>query len=52
MPAKYILAVLAAIFLLAAAFRRTTGGPPARSRTWLLVGAIFAAVSTWLFFRS
>jgi NO-binding membrane sensor protein with MHYT domain len=50
-PAQYILAVLAAAFLIAGALRRMTGGPGPQARTWLLVGAIFAAVSLWLFTR-
>ena len=52
MLAKYILAALACAFLLAGAYRRSTGGPNPQARTWLLVGAIFAAVSLWLFARS
>jgi len=52
MPAKYILATLALAFLLAGAGRHVTRGPNPQARTWLLVGAIFAAVSLWLFARS
>ena len=52
MAAKYILAALACVFLVAGTFRRLTGGSVPQSRTWLLVGAIFAAVSLWLFSRS
>jgi hypothetical protein len=52
MPAKYILAAFAVAFLLAGTLRRLTRGPNPQSRTWLLVGAIFAAVSLWLFARS
>jgi len=48
-PAKYILAALAAGFLLVGTLRRLPRGPTSQSRTWLLIGAIFAAVSTWLF---
>ena len=51
MAAKYILAALAVVFLLAGAVSRTTGGPAAQSRTWLIVGTIFALVSTWLFLK-
>ena len=51
MPAQYILAVLAAAFLLAGTYRRLTRGAHPQSRTWLLVGAIFAVVSLWLFTR-
>jgi hypothetical protein len=49
MLAQYILAVLAAVFLIAAAVRRLSGDRGPRSRTWLLIGAIFALVSLWLF---
>lgn len=53
MAAKYILAVLSAAFLVAAALRvsRDAGKLLPQSRTWLLVGVIFAAVSGWLFTR-
>jgi hypothetical protein len=51
MPAKYILAALAVIFLVAGTRRRLTRGANPQFRTWLLVGAIFAAVSAWLFFQ-
>jgi EamA domain-containing membrane protein RarD len=46
MAAKYILAVLAVVFLAAAAIRGFRGP---QARTWLLVAAIFTAVSLWLF---
>ena len=50
--AKYILAVLAAVFLLAAAVRYVRDnrrvGPA--SRTWLLIAIIFSLVSLWLWF--
>ena len=46
MAAKYILAVLAILFLIAAATRGFRGP---QARTWLLVAAIFTAVSLWLF---
>jgi NO-binding membrane sensor protein with MHYT domain len=51
MAAKYILGVLAIAFLFAALrnFMRAGGTFDAQSRTWLLIAAIFAAVSTWLF---
>jgi hypothetical protein len=48
--AKYVLAVLAVVFLLLAGFRITRDGGqimPA-SRTWLLTGIIFAVVSGYL----
>lgn len=51
--AKTILALLSLLFLGAAMLRLSNDGfriTPA-SRTWLIVGAIFAAVSTWLWLR-
>ena len=53
MAAKYILAVLAAAFLAAAAWQRARAGaaPDLKSRTWSLIGVIFAVVSAWLFYR-
>ena len=53
MSAKYILALVAAIFLAAALLRLFRGGGMSdpQARTWLLVAAIFAAVSAWLFIR-
>jgi hypothetical protein len=52
MPAAYILATVAIIFAAAAAARIISGDEPtAQSRTWLLVAAIFAIVSGWLFYR-
>jgi hypothetical protein len=53
MAAKYILAVLAVAFLLAAAGKasRHSAGHP-QVRTWALVGVIFGIVSGWLFSRS
>jgi hypothetical protein len=51
--AKYILAVLAAAFLAAALMRSSRGGGIShpQTKTWLLIGVIFAAVSAWLFSR-
>jgi hypothetical protein len=46
MLAKYILGPLAVIFLALGAMR---GWRHPEGRTWLLVGAIFAVVSVWLF---
>ncbi|MET3497975.1 hypothetical protein [Variovorax boronicumulans] len=50
MAAKYILAALAAAFLVAAALRcargRTLRDPAVR--TWLLIALIFTAVAAWL----
>ena len=51
MLANYILAALAVVFLVAAAFGRATGRPSGQSATWFLVGAIFALVSVFLFVR-
>jgi hypothetical protein len=52
MAAKYILAVLAAGFAIAGSLRLARDGGRAhpQSRTWLLIGAIFGAVSAWLFY--
>jgi hypothetical protein len=49
--AKYILGVLAAVFLAAALLRLSRGGGIGhpQTRTWLLVSIILAAVSAWLF---
>jgi hypothetical protein len=52
MAAKYILALLSAVFLVAGALRLTRDGQlHPQSRTWLLIGVIFAIVSGWLFAR-
>ena len=51
--AKTILALLSLLFLGATMLRLSKDGfriTPA-SRTWLIVGAIFATVSTWLWLR-
>jgi len=52
MAAKYILAVAAAAFLVAGGARliRDGGRLHPQSKTWLLVAAIFGAVSAWLFY--
>ena len=44
-----MLGVLAVVFLIAAATRGFRGP---QARTWLLVAAIFTAVSLWLFSRT
>lgn len=51
MAAPYILAALAVIFLAFTArnIARGRGISHPQTRTWLLVGAIFAVVSGWLF---
>ena len=49
MAAKYILAALAVVFLIAAALRGFRGP---QAGTWLLVAGIFIAVSLWLFARA
>jgi hypothetical protein len=53
MAAKYILGVLSVVFLVLAATRVARGGGAShpQTRTWLLVGVIFAVVSVWLFYR-
>ena len=53
MAAKYILAALAAVFL-AMAFVRMMNDrarPHPQTRTWLLIGIIFGAVSVWLWLQ-
>jgi hypothetical protein len=47
MAAKYILAVLAAIFLALSVARGSPLHP--QNRTWLLIAVIFSVVSAWLF---
>ena len=51
MAAKYILGALAVVFLAVALMRLSRGGGIShpQTRTWLIVAAIFAAVSAWLF---
>jgi hypothetical protein len=53
MAAKYILVVLAAAFLVAAALRlaRDGGRLQAQSRTWFVIAIIFGAVGVYLFTR-
>ena len=53
MAAQYILALLSMVFLVAGLRRvfRDAGKLHPQSRTWLLIAAIFAAVSGWLFAR-
>ena len=48
MAAKYILAGLAVLFLSLGLIRGGLSRP--QSRTWLLVGLIFAVVAGWLWF--
>lgn len=53
LSARGILAVLSVVFL-GLALARIAGGRSAMDpaiRTWLIVGAIFGIVSTWLWFR-
>jgi hypothetical protein len=49
MAARYIFAALACAFLIAGSLGFITGRPRPQTRTWLLIGAIFALVSLWLF---
>jgi hypothetical protein len=53
MAAKYILGALSIVFFVAAARRlaRDRGKLHPQSRAWLLIAAIFAAVSAWLFLQ-
>ena len=48
MLAKYILLLLAVVFLLAAL---TRGPRTPQGRTWLLIACIFGIVTSWLFAR-
>jgi hypothetical protein len=54
MAAKYVLAALA-VFFVVAALGPWPGGRRASNpqrKTWLLVAAIFSAVSAWLWLRA
>jgi hypothetical protein len=53
MAAKYLLGAFAVAFLIAATIRvsRAGGVRHSQTRTWLLIGVIFGAVSAWLFFQ-
>ena len=53
MATKYILAVLSLVFFVLAVSRLARAGTSAhpQARVWLLIAAIFGAVSAWLFFR-
>jgi DMSO reductase anchor subunit len=51
MVAKYILAVLAAVFLGMAALRMFNDRAKPQMRTWLLIAVIFGVVSAWLFYQ-
>ncbi len=54
MAAKYILAVLAVVFLIVATLRlaRDNGSVGPAVKAWLLTGGIFAIVAGWLWYRS
>jgi len=49
MPVPPLFAVLALVFLVAAAASRARGDRGLQSRTWLLIGTIFGLVSLTLF---
>ena len=52
MKTEHILATLAVVFLALATYRIARGGgAQPQSRTWLLIAAIFGAVSAWLFYN-
>jgi hypothetical protein len=53
MAAKYILAALSGLFIVLAVWRMAGGAGAShpQTRTWLLIGVIFALVSVWLFSR-
>lgn len=50
---RYLLPVLAVIFLVLAGYRllRSGGKIDPRSKSWLMTGVLFAAVSAWLFWK-
>lgn len=48
MAAKYLLAGIAGLLLIAAATRGFSGP---QARIWIIVAGIFAAVSGWLFLK-
>jgi uncharacterized membrane protein YoaK (UPF0700 family) len=52
MAAKYILAALAVVFLIAAGARQVRhlrgGSKDPATRTWLLIALIFTAIAAWL----
>jgi hypothetical protein len=54
MAAKYVLSMLAVVFFIAGTARlvRDGGRPHPQSRTWLLIAAIFGAVSAWLWYAT
>ena len=49
MPVPSLFVVLALVFLIAGAASRARGDRGPKSRTWLLIGAIFGFVSVMLF---
>jgi hypothetical protein len=51
--AKYILAALSVVFIILAISRTARGGGAShpQTKTWLIIGLIFAAVSAWLFYQ-
>jgi len=53
MLTKYILGALSVVFLILGVSRvgRDAGRSHPQSRTWLLIGVIFGAVSAWLFYQ-
>ncbi len=51
MATKYIFAALALVFL-ALALTGSLRGVGSQTRTWLLIGAIFAVVSGYLFYQA
>lgn len=52
MAAKYVLAVVGAVFLVMGVLRaRRLGTFHPQARTWLLIAAIFGIISAWLFYQ-
>jgi len=54
MAAKYMLAVLAVVFLMIAMLRlvREGGKLGPAAKTWFLTGGMFAIVAGWLWYRN
>lgn len=53
MNPRFLLPILAVVFLALGGYRllKSGGTPDPRSRSWLLTGGLFAAVSAWLFWK-
>jgi hypothetical protein len=53
MNPRHLLPILAVVFLVLGGYRllKNGGTLDPRSRSWLLTGGLFAAVSAWLFWK-